>query len=78
MDSLSIILNHKNMKEPQELKQLLAYIKSKYSSDILASINKNGITITVKSASLASILRLNLTQIRKELHINQKVHILIN
>ena len=78
MDSLSSLLSNKNLKEPQELKKLIAYIKTKYDSDILAAINNQGITITVKSAPLASILRLNLPEIRKKLKINQSIKILIN
>ena len=71
MDSLSTLLSNKHLEEPQELKELIAYIKTKYDSDILAAINNQGITITVKSAPLASILRLNLPEIRKKLKINQ-------
>ncbi len=78
MDSLSTLLNNKNLKEPQELKALIAYIKTEYNSDILAAVNNQGITITVKSAPLASTLRLNLTEIRKKLKINQNIKILIN
>ncbi|HEY1644917.1 MAG TPA: hypothetical protein VGF75_00850 [Candidatus Saccharimonadales bacterium] len=70
MDSLSAILGNKDFSEPEEITKLKGYISAKYNSTSEIRQNPKGLTIVVGSSALASALRLNMPQMKRELNIS--------
>jgi hypothetical protein len=77
MDSIQNVLKDYSYQKPDSMQVLKEYILKTYKFEPKLSINRSNIVIQVKSASLASNLRLNLPNIKSELNITEKLTILI-
>jgi len=77
MDSLSNILGRKDLTPPQEISKLKAYIFENYGKEADIKLGPKGFTIIVSSSALASTLRLNLPEIKRQLSIKDQLMIRI-
>ena len=77
MDSLQDLLNSKRPQEPPQLKALRNYVREHHDQDSAASVTNSGYTLTISSASLASILRMEMPQIQTECNLDKKLFIRI-
>jgi hypothetical protein len=77
MESINTVLSNRDFAEPEEILRLKAYISRKYDSASQIRISQKGLIISVKSSSLANVIRLSLPEIQRQLSIEQKLFIRI-
>jgi hypothetical protein len=78
MDSIKDVLTRKDFEQPDEIRQIKDFVKSKFNEEPAVKITKNSIIISVSSAALAGALRPHLHHLDKELGGNKKLLIKIN
>lgn len=59
MDSLQKILGSRDFKPPSEIELIREYVRRRYKAPCHVQLQRNSIIVSVKSASLASTLRLD-------------------
>lgn len=65
MDSISDLLGKRMPQEPDEIKRIKQYIDEQFHASSVVSLQGESLVITVKSASLANMLRLRITQLQE-------------
>lgn len=78
MDSLSDILKQSRPQEPPQIQALKQYVFDKHGITITASATQRGYIISVPSAPLATILRMELPQIEAKCNLDKKLFIRIS
>ncbi len=73
MDSLQELLGRYNPKEPDEVTALKRYILDEFGAQSTVGLHGETLVITVKSASLANMLRLRLLSLRKAANTEKKI-----
>ncbi len=64
MESIGNLLGHRMPKEPDEIGRVKKYIDEQFHATSNVAIQGETLVITVKSASLANMLRLRITQLQ--------------
>jgi hypothetical protein len=65
MDSISDLLGKRMPQEPDEIKRVKQYIDEQFHASSVVALQGESLVITVKSASLANMLRLRITQLQE-------------
>lgn len=65
MDSISDLLGKRMPQEPDEIKRVKQYIDEQFQASSVVALQGESLVITVKSASLANMLRLRITQLQE-------------
>jgi hypothetical protein len=65
MDSISDLLGKRMPQEPDEIKRVKQYINEQFHASSTVALQGESLVITVKSASLANMLRLRITQLQE-------------
>lgn len=65
MDSISDLLGKRMPQEPDEIKRVKQYIDEQFHAGSTVALQGESLVITVKSASLANMLRLRITQLQE-------------
>lgn len=76
-DSLFNILSDKDFDQPQQLVAIKGYVQRHWGQEIQAKMSNKNVVITVKSAALASTIRMHIPAIQKECDIDGKLIIKI-
>lgn len=77
MDSLSDLIKAKSPQEPPQVVALKNYVKTHHASDSKVTISHLGYNLTVPSASLASVLHMEVPKIIEECALDKKLFIRI-
>ena len=73
MDSISSILNQSNRQEPDVIINIKRYVKKTFNSRVRVSVHPTSVVITTDSASLASALRMHITELSGLIDKNKKI-----
>lgn len=73
MDSIKQLLTQKDFEQPDEIKLIKDFVKSKFDEEPDVKITKNSIIISVSNASLAGALRVHLHHLAKDLQTDKKL-----
>lgn len=73
MDSIQTLLQSRQRNEPPEIAAIKAYVQANFNQPVNVAIKSNAITITAKSAALASTLRMHTTQLSKAAQTKKKL-----
>lgn len=65
MDTISDLLSKRMPQEPDEIKRIKRYIDEQFHASATVALQGESLVITVKSASLANMLRLRITQLQE-------------
>lgn len=65
MDTISDLLSKRMPQEPDEIKRIKQYIDEQFHASAAVALQGESLVITVKSASLANMLRLRITQLQE-------------
>lgn len=65
MDSISDLLGKRMPQEPDEIKRVKQYIDEQFHASAVVALQGESLVITVGSASLATMLRLRITQLQE-------------
>lgn len=77
MDSLKDLMGQKDFDTPKEVIVIKDFVRKKFRADADVKIQPRSITIIVKSASLASSLRMNMSELYTKLDTQKKLLIRI-
>ena len=77
MDALQDLLASKKPNEPPQLAALRNYVRSHHDQPAATGITHLGYTLTVSTAPLASVLQMEMQQIRTECDLDKKLFIRI-
>ncbi len=77
MDSISNLLLTRKPQEPEEFQKIKAYILKHHSVVVKVASIRNSLIITVPSAPLSTIIRMEIPKIQKECDYDQKIMIRI-
>lgn len=77
MDSIADLMKDKRPQEPPQMKALREYIENNHGVKVHVSASQFGYTVTVPSAPLATILQMELPQIKAECNLDKKLFIQI-
>ena len=73
MDSIKDLLTQKDFEQPDEIKLVKDFVKSKFDEEPKVKITKDSIIISVSNASLAGALRIHLHHLAKDLRTEKKL-----
>lgn len=77
MDSIADLLNTRKPQEPEQFKKIKSYILEHHNTSVKVSISRDSLVITVPSAPLSSIIRMEIPKIQKECKFENKIIIRI-
>lgn len=75
MENIKDLILNRNFKEPDEIQILKKYIKNTYNADCMIKINNSGITVSVGSSGLASVLQQETIKLKKLIGSNKTISI---
>lgn len=78
MDSLNSILGKKDFDEPPEIRSIKKYVMDEFKTDVGVQIRERDIVVSVRSASLANMLRLRSVEIKRRCQLDKKLTFRIN
>lgn len=78
MESLANLLHINSPQEPPQLNALRAYVKDNHDMDVTVSISATGYYLSVPSAPLASVLQMEIPQIKAACNLDKKLFIRID
>lgn len=73
MDSLVDILHGKDFDEPEEIRNIKAYVRRHYDADVRVAMQQRAIVVTAPSAGLIGSLRLNIAALQKAANTEKKI-----
>jgi len=76
--ALGDLLDTSKYAEPPEIKQIKAYIKARFQSEVGVAVGPRQITIAVSSAALAGTLRMHLHQLQQLCNTDKRLVIRIS
>lgn len=76
-DSIKDLLANKNFEEPGEIVYIKKFIKSKFGEEPRVKISADSITIIVRGAAMAGVLRPEIHKLQQKLETDKKLLIRI-
>lgn len=73
MDSIKDLLVRKDFEQPDDIRRIKEFVKSKFNEEPSVKITKNNIIISVSNASLAGAMRMHLHHLAKDIDSDKKL-----